>query len=483
MHGDARPARSGSPRLASGLLAVVLLVGGLTAVRSLPASADGSPPPEAFVLVDAGTGAVISARHMHEALPPASTAKIMTALVAVERLPLDSTIPVSANAANREAMKIGMQPGTRWPFEQAMATLMMISANDSAYAVAEAVGGGSIKRFADIANATARRYGMHDSTFGDPAGLSDSTAYDGGPKVSAYDLAIATRNALTVPAIAHWAATRTYDFTDSSGNAHSLTNHDRFLPGNAYGYEGANGFKTGYTEVAGHALVATAERNGRQCIAVILGSSDSGYTWAASLLDKCWQKPKVAPTKTTLPPVAVSPYAVRLAARTAFTNLAVGREGAKLAAAIRPATPVTPATHAADSGNASGRSAHAATTATAAAPATTPVKHHGGFLTATRFLVFLFLLLAAAVWLRRRAVRRQRARRIARQRARAKAMRSGSLPVVDGRYRTGTRVGPPVESRVRVRRAHIDLTEEERRPTRTRPAGRPRPPRTPETAD
>ena len=100
MQGDARPARRGSPRLASGLLAVVLFAGGLTAVSSLPASADGSPPPEAFVLVDAGTGAVITARHMHEALPPASTAKIMTALVAVERLPLDATIPVSPGSVS-----------------------------------------------------------------------------------------------------------------------------------------------------------------------------------------------------------------------------------------------------------------------------------------------------------------------------------------------------------------------------------------------
>jgi hypothetical protein len=58
-------------------------------------------------------------------------------------------------------------------------------------------------------------------------------------------------------------------------------------------------------------------------------------------------------------------------------------------------------------------------------------------------------------------VKRQRARRIARQRARAKAMRSGSLPVVDGKYRTGMRVGPPVESRVRVKRNYIDLTDDD----------------------
>jgi hypothetical protein len=184
--------------------------------------------------------------------------------------------------------------------------------------------------------------------------------------------------------------------------------------------------------------------------------------------------------------VAVSPYSARLAARTEFTNLALGRTGARLAAATRPATPntATPTTapvHHSVSADASGKSAHAATTAATTLP---PAKHHHGFLTTDRLLFLFFVALAGAVWLRRRTVKRQRALRIARQRARAKAMRSGSLPVVDGRYRTGTRVGPPVESRVRVRRTHIDLTEEERRPTRsTRPAVRPRSPRTPETAD
>src|SRR6201999_415669 len=120
-------------------------------------------------------------------LPPASTAKIMTALAAVERLPPDAKIDVSANAANREAMKIGMQTGTKWSFNDTMASLMMVSANDAAYALAESVGG-SIKGFADDMNTMARRYGMKDSTFGDPAGLTDTTSYEGGPKVSAYDL-------------------------------------------------------------------------------------------------------------------------------------------------------------------------------------------------------------------------------------------------------------------------------------------------------
>jgi hypothetical protein len=77
-------------------------------------------------------------------------------------------------------------------------------------------------------------------------------------------------------------------------------------------------------------------------------------------------------------------------------------------------------------------------------------------------MLVLVVILAVAFVLRRRAVKKQRARRIAR-RARAKAMRSGSLPVVDGKYRTGTRVGPPEDSGVRVARSHIDIPAEERR--------------------
>ena len=83
-------------------------------------------------------------------------------------------------------------------------------------------------------------------------------------------------------------------------------------------------------------------------------------------------------------------------------------------------------------------------------------------LTSTRFVLVLLVILAVAFVLRRRAVKKQRAHRLARQ-ARAKAMRSGSLPVVDGKYRTGTRVGAPEDSRVRVRRSHIDIPAEERR--------------------
>jgi D-alanyl-D-alanine carboxypeptidase (penicillin-binding protein 5/6) len=434
------PARSFGRALVVG----ALLVCGFVVSVGRPAAAVGTPPPTAFVVVDAGTGAVLTSRALHQALPPASTVKIMTALVAVERLPPTATISVTPNAAGRECMCIGLTPGQSWPFNQAMASMMMVSANDAAYAMAETAGG-SIPGFAAELNATAKRYGMQDSTFGDPAGLDDGTSFHGGPRVSAYDLAIAARNALTVPAIAQWAASRTYQFTDVAGKAHQLTNHNNFLPGATSGYLGANGFKTGFTQRAGHTLVATANRGGRQLIVVILGGVDSGYTWAASLLEQEFKTPRDSKgTGIRLPPVAVSPYGTRLAQRDGFVQLARGTASA----------PVTPATANASSN----KRAAAATTTKVVTP-----HHGGGLLTISHFLLVLVILLFVAVLLRRRAVKRQRARRLARRRTWAKAMRSGSLPVIDGKYRTGTRVGPPVESQVRVERTrgYVDLAKDE----------------------
>jgi D-alanyl-D-alanine carboxypeptidase (penicillin-binding protein 5/6) len=456
-------------------------VSGLVAAFGAPAHAapEGIPPPEAYILVDADTGSIITGRNMHEAIPPASTTKIMTALVAAERLAPGSRIPVSPKAANRVPMKVAMQAGTQWSLQDTLASMMLVSANDAAYALAEAAGG-SIGGFADIANATAQRYGMRDSTFGDPAGLSDETSYKGGPTISAYDLAIATRNALAVPQIARWAATNNYEFDDPTGLHHTLHNHNKFLPDNGFNYPGANGFKTGYTEIAQHSLVATAARGGRQCIAVILGGVDSGYTWAASLLDQCWAKPKVEATGKFLPPVAVSPYQARTDAQAGFARIA----GAPAPAEPPKATATTPATTPATSPAASpvpasggednrGLDADAFAAAHLAHPdaeptsATTTVASSSGLITTRRLLLLLILLLMIAFVLRRRAVKRRRARRHARQRARAKAMRSGSLPVVDGRYRTGMRTGQPVDSRVRVARTHVDIPREERR-TRAR---------------
>ena len=95
------------------LLVTVLLVSGFVASFGKPVGAQQEvPPPQAFVVVDAATGAVLTGRDLHKALLPASTVKIMTALVAVERLPPTAPISVSPNAAGRECMCIGLTAGT-----------------------------------------------------------------------------------------------------------------------------------------------------------------------------------------------------------------------------------------------------------------------------------------------------------------------------------------------------------------------------------
>jgi D-alanyl-D-alanine carboxypeptidase len=324
---------------------------------------------------------------------------------------------------------------------------MMVSANDAAYAIAHTAGG--LDTFADQMNAAAARMGMRDSTFNDPAGFDDATSFRGGPKTSVYDLAIATRAALRVPAIAKWAGLREHSFVDPDGVQHWLTNHNRMLPGGTYAYEGANGFKTGYTKQAQHSLVTTATRNGRTLIVALLAAPDAGYAAAASLLDAAFAMPPDAPgTGVVLPEVNVSLYANRAADRAAFAKLStVGASAGPVTGATVPDSvpvldqlPREPAPVAAT---------QAASTDAASGDGGGP-----GPFRVRNLMIVMLSALATTVALRRRAVKRQRARRLAQRRQRAIAMRSGGLPVVDGRYRAGLRTGPPVESHVRVRRAH-----------------------------
>ncbi|MGQ0823672.1 MAG: D-alanyl-D-alanine carboxypeptidase family protein [Actinomycetota bacterium] len=393
-----------------------------------------SPPPTAYIVVNTTSGDVLEAGNEHEALPPASTAKIMTALTAIERLSLDATINVTELAAAQPASRINMVAGHQWPFADAMASLLMASANDAAYAIAETAGG-SLQGFADAMAETADSLGMQDSTFADPAGFDDEASFGGGPRMSAFDIAIATRNALATPEIAKWAALRTYEFVDPAGTPRSLTNHNRMLAEGTRAYEGTTGFKTGFTNRAGQTFVATATRNGCSLIVVILNTYDV-YGWAAQLMDQHFLRGCAGGTGARLPEVRISPHSRRVADRDAFAAAVRG----DVDLAVAPVPTANSDTPAADT------------------PAAAPKDDGGGggVLSVRTLAIGGIVGLAALVGLRRRAVKRQRARRLARQRTRAARMRSGGLPIVDGKYRAGTRVGPPVESHVQLRRARDD---------------------------
>lgn len=232
----------------------------------------------------------------------------MTALVAVEKLPRSAVFVVSERPAAQLAMRIGMKAGQGWALDPALHALLMVSANDAAYALAEAASG-SLEAFAADMNAAAARYGMRDSVFNDPAGFDDATAFNGGSRVSAHDLAIAARNALVVPELAAIAALPEYHFTGPSGRQHRLLNHNKLLER----YPGAVGLKTGYTRRAGHTFVGAATREGRTMIAVVLDSDDA-YGAAAALLDRGFATPADAPgTGEQLPRVKVRAFRPPLA--------------------------------------------------------------------------------------------------------------------------------------------------------------------------
>ena len=405
------------------LLAPMLLAFSMLAALAAPttASAVGPPTtqvPSSYILVDADRGTVLLAKGEHDPHYTASTIKVLTALVTVEHLPLSATLTVSRLAAAQPASRIDMKEGSVWTLDQALHSLMIISANDAAYAMAENTGC-DLAHFATMANTTGKRLGLQNTAFHDPAGLDGAQGFEGGTTSSAYDLAIVSRNALAVPAIAGPASLVTYQFTDPTGAGRRLRNHTR---GFLTSYPGAVGLKTGFTKLASRTLLTAARRDGRTLIAVVMGTwDDTG--WASYLLDQGFAGVDAGPTPAQVPPVRVRPFDGRRGTGRATCPTAVlGATAVKATGAPdKPghtiSTPKSPA--------------KAPTVLGAATPA---ARSHAssafGSVLKTLGLV-LGILLVGVVLLRRRAVKRQRARRIERLRAHREARRRGMIDVLE----------------------------------------------------
>src|SRR5829696_8631482 len=153
---------------------VALLMALLTLVPpSRPVAADEAPQPapgaRAAIVVDAATGAVLYERNARTPLHPASLTKMMTALVAVERAPLDRIVRVSHEIVVTPIL-IGLEPGDELPLGEALYGLLLNSGNDAALAIAESVGDGSVERFVGWMNQTADRLGLKETRFKNPHG-------------------------------------------------------------------------------------------------------------------------------------------------------------------------------------------------------------------------------------------------------------------------------------------------------------------------
>jgi D-alanyl-D-alanine carboxypeptidase len=265
---------------------------------------------EALLLIEASTGKVLHAENATYPWYPASVTKLMTAYTTLRaikegRISFNTPLTMSRNAVAQQPTKMGFKLGTIVTVDNALKMLMVKSANDIAVAIAEGVGG-SLEGFADLMNANARRLGMSQSNFVNPNGLPAENHV-----TSARDLGILAR-----------ALIREFPESDSYWHISSIRYGNRVL--HNYNslidrYPGADGMKTGFICASGYNVVASATRNGRRLIAVVLGSYSGAVRAqkAAQLLERgfnsgglSWLTPALG-TVDALAPIDAQPPNLR----------------------------------------------------------------------------------------------------------------------------------------------------------------------------
>lgn len=234
----------------------------------LPTQIAASAPPkidaQSAILMDAKTGQILYEKNSHIRSAPASTTKVLTAIIALESGHLDDEVKISMRAASTAGSSMHLNAGQRISLRELVTGLLLRSGNDAAVAIAEHLAG-SVENFVSLMNHKAELLNAIDSHFANPHGLSAPAHYS-----TAFDLAWITRYALTNPAFATIVNTRetNIDWLDRRGKEHdqNLRNTNKLL----WLLEEVDGVKTGTTNQAGPCLISSATRGNQQLIAVVL---------------------------------------------------------------------------------------------------------------------------------------------------------------------------------------------------------------------
>ncbi len=259
---------------------VAALVAIMTLVLALPAAGapltfptrvqDGftSPGPPvvtaaSWILFDESSQTVLASHLSTQERAMASTTKIMTGLLAMERSNLTDVVTISKRAADTGEREIDLVAGEQLTMSALLKAAMIHSANDAATAIAEHVGG-SVEGFVDMMNERASELGLTETHFNNPHGLDAPDHYS-----SARDLLDLARVAMAFPEFSDNVRSRIFVFPDAPDGSKRIGGTTNLLLGD---YEGAGGIKTGFTSRALLTFVATAERDGRRLYAVVLGS-------------------------------------------------------------------------------------------------------------------------------------------------------------------------------------------------------------------
>src|SRR3989304_5644564 len=252
-------------------LAVFFLILFIITLHGAPAqaSAPAFSSPSA-ILMDAKNGLILAEKSAYEKRPIASTTKIMTAILAMQRKSLDDTATVSPEAADAGGSELALSPGEQRTIEELLYGLMLRSANDASIVLAEEVGE-STSNFVNLMNEEAEKIGAKKTHFVNPHGLYDPNHYS-----TAYDLALIARYGLKNPLFAQIVSTKERAISwPGSPTPVVIENRNKLL--RQYPY--AIGIKTGYVKESGYCLVGAAAKNGVQLITVILGAPSSKVTY------------------------------------------------------------------------------------------------------------------------------------------------------------------------------------------------------------
>jgi D-alanyl-D-alanine carboxypeptidase (penicillin-binding protein 5/6) len=274
--------------------AALLTVGTLGATVSMgTASADNMQPigsvpipdgpAQTWIVADLDSGQVLAGRDQNVAHPPASTIKVLLALVALDELSLDSTVVADPADTQVECNCVGVKPGRTYTARQLLDGLLLVSGNDAANTLAHLLGGADVT--VGKMNAKAASLGATNTHAATPSGLDGP---GGSGASTAHDLAVIFRAAMANPMFAHITAEPSAMFPGDSadGGERPITNQDELLQR----YSGAIGGKTGFTNAARKTFVGAAARGGRRLvIAMMYGLVKAGgptyWDQAGSLFD------------------------------------------------------------------------------------------------------------------------------------------------------------------------------------------------------
>lgn len=249
------------------------------------------------IVMEVNTGTVLYEKKSHEKHYPASITKIMTVLLAIENCDMDEVVTFSADAVFKnegDTSHIARNLGEKLTMEQCLYAVMLESANECAYAVAEHVGqklGGDYRTFIDLMNKRAKELGCTDTHFNNCNGLPDEEHW-----VSAYDMALISAEAYKNETFRMIAGSPSYTLpkTNKCKAEYPCHNHHKmiypFRGDSSHLYKYCTGGKTGYTTVANNTLVSFAEKDGITLVCVVMdAATPDHYTDTRKLFDYCFE--------------------------------------------------------------------------------------------------------------------------------------------------------------------------------------------------